>query len=72
VPPQALGMLVQLLRIGGLLVVSTRSHYYQQTDYQQCVDALLAAGRLRQLQVLRDAPYNHDGDAHYWVFMKTD
>jgi predicted TPR repeat methyltransferase len=71
VPPQALGMLVQLLRIGGLLVVSTRSHYYQQTDYQQCVDALLAAGRLRQLQVIRDAPYNHDGDAHYWVFMKT-
>jgi predicted TPR repeat methyltransferase len=71
VPPQALEVLLQLLRDGGLLVISTRSHYYAQTDFQQCVDALLAAGKLRQLQVVRDAPYNHDGDAHYWVFTKT-
>lgn len=71
VPPQALAILLQLLRDGGLLVVSTRSHYFEQTDYQQCVDELLSARRLRQLEVIRDAPYNHDGDAHYWVFAKT-
>jgi predicted TPR repeat methyltransferase len=71
VPPQALEILVQLLREGGLLVVSTRSHYFEQTDFQQCVDALLEAGRLRQLQVVWNAPYNHDGDAHYWVFTRT-
>ena len=71
VPPQALEVLVQLVRRGGLLVISTRSHYFDQTEYQQCVDALLASGRLSQLQVVWDAPYNHDGDAHYWVFRKT-
>jgi predicted TPR repeat methyltransferase len=71
VPPQALEVLVKLLREGGLLVISTRSHYYEQTDFQQCVDALLAVGMLRQLQEVRDAPYNHDGDAHYWVFIKS-
>jgi len=71
VAPQALEVLVQLLRGGGLLVISTRSHYFEQTDFQQCVDALLAAGSLRQLQVVWDAPYNHDGNAHYWVFVKT-
>jgi predicted TPR repeat methyltransferase len=70
VPPQALEVLVQLLRDGGLLLLSTRSHYFEQTDFQQCVDALLAAGKLRQLEVVWDAPYNHDGDAHYWVFIK--
>ncbi len=71
VPPQALEVLVQLVRRDGLLVISTRSHYFEQTDFQACVDALLTSGQLSQLQVVWDAPYNHDGDAHYWVFRKT-
>ncbi len=71
VPPQALAVLLRLLRAGGLLLVSTRSHYFEQTDYQQYVDALLDGGEMSQLQVIRDAPYNHDGDAHYWVFRKA-
>ncbi len=71
VPPQALEVLVKLVRRDGLLVISTRSHYFEQTDYQKIVDALLSSGQLGQLQVVRDAPYNHDGDAHYWVFRKT-
>ena len=71
VPPQALEVLVKLVRRDGLLVISTRSHYFEQTDYQKCVDALLSSGQLSQLQVVWDAPYNHDGDAHYWVFRKT-
>ena len=70
VPPQALEVLVQLVRRDGLLVISTRSHYFEKTDYQQTVDALLSSGQLKQLQVIWDAPYNHDGDAHYWVFRK--
>ena len=70
VPPEALEVLLQLLRAGGLLLISTRSHYYDQTEFQQQVDALLEQGLLTQLQVIWDAPYNHDGDAHYWVFRK--
>lgn len=70
VPPQALEALLPLVRVGGLLVISTRSHYFEQTDFQQCVDALVDAGRLQLLQVVWDAPYNHDGDAHYWVFSR--
>ena len=71
VPPQALEVLLQLVRDGGLLLISTRSHYYQQTGFQDCVDALLASGRLSQRQVVWNAPYNHDGDAHYWVFARN-
>ena len=68
VPPEALAVLAQLLRAGGVLLVSTRSHYYEQTGFQQQVDALLDSGQLALDQVIWDAPYNHDGDAHYWVF----
>jgi SAM-dependent methyltransferase len=60
-----------LTRPGGLLVVSTRTHYYDQTDFQQRVDELLADGRIELLKLLEDAPYNKDGAAHYWVFSKT-
>lgn len=70
VPPQALSVLLQMVRNEGLLVISTRSHYFEQTDFQQCVDTLLADAELKQLQVIWNAPYNHDGDAHYWVFRK--
>jgi len=71
VPPQALSVLSRLVRADGLLLVSTRRRYYDQTDFQQCVDALVAAGELSLVQVIRDAPYNHDGDAHYWLFRKS-
>ena len=70
VPPEALPILLQLVRDDGLLVVSTRSQYYDQTDFQKCFDELLADGRIEELQVVWSAPYNHDGDAHYWVFKK--
>ncbi len=71
VPPEALLVLLSLTRPGGLLVVSTRTHYYDQTDFQQRVDELLADGRIELLKLLEDAPYNKDGAAHYWVFNKT-
>jgi SAM-dependent methyltransferase len=64
-------LLSALTRPGGLLVVSTRTHYYDQTDFQQRVDELLADGRIELLKLLEDAPYNKDGAAHYWVFSKT-
>lgn len=68
VPPQALLVLADMVRPGGILVISTRTHYYDQTDFQQVVDTELGSGNLTQLQLLRDAPYNQDGDGHYWVF----
>ncbi len=70
VPPEALEVLLRLVRKGGLLVVSTRTHYYEQTNFQQVVDALIAANRAELVQLVRDAPYNNDGDGHYWVLRK--
>ncbi len=71
VPPQALEVMIELARPGGLLLLSTRTHYYEETDFGQLVERLVAAQRLELLHNLRDAPYNYDGDAHYWVFRKA-
>ena len=70
VPPEALPELLQLVRGGGLLLVSTRTHYYDETDFQQVVDDLLERGSVELVQLLRDAPYNNDGDGHYWVLRR--
>lgn len=70
VPPEAMLVLLRLTRPGGVLAVSTRSHYYDQTSFQQVVDDLIEDGSMEQLHLLRDAPYNNDGEGHYWVFRK--
>lgn len=71
VPPRALEVLLQLVRARGLLIVSTRSQYYDHSDFQQVVDELVARGCMESLQLLENAPYNDDGAGHYWVFRKS-
>ena len=71
VPPAALTVLSRLVRPEGLLLLSTRTHYYEQTDFQPLVERLLQERKLELLKMLRDAPYNKDGDAHYWLFRKS-
>ena len=71
VPPQALQVLLGMARPGGLLVVSTRTHYYDQTGYRQIVDRLISDKRMTLVEAVMDAPYNKDGEGHYWVFRKS-
>jgi len=35
------------------------------------LDDLIDSGQVELLQVIRDAPYNNDGDGHYWVMKKA-
>lgn len=71
VPPEALLVLLQLASPGGLLLISTRTHYYDGTNFQLVIDDLIDSGQIELLQVIRDAPYNNDGDGHYWVMKKA-
>ena len=71
VPPEALKVLLKLARPSGLLVISTRTHYYDQTNYQQVVDELIDNQQTELIQLIKDAPYNNDGDGHYWILRKT-
>jgi predicted TPR repeat methyltransferase len=70
VPPEALPVLLRLTRPGGLLVISTRTQYYDRSGFRQLLDRLLAAAELELLQRLENAPYNKDGEAHYFVMRK--
>lgn len=72
VPPEGLAVLLELARPAGLLLVSTRVQYYAQTAFQQVADALEQRGAAKLVKLLRNAPYNNDGDAHYWVFRRND
>ncbi|MCP4876789.1 MAG: class I SAM-dependent methyltransferase, partial [Gammaproteobacteria bacterium] len=56
VPPEALRVLLRLARTGGIVVISTRSKYYQQSNFQWLVDDLVDNGRMVLLQVVKDAP----------------
>jgi predicted TPR repeat methyltransferase len=71
VAPEALIVLLRLASPGGLLLVSTRTHYYDQTNFQLVIDELIESGQVELLKVIRDAPYNNDGDGHYWVMRKA-
>ncbi|MFT5502672.1 MAG: putative TPR repeat methyltransferase [Gammaproteobacteria bacterium] len=68
VDPEALYPLIDITRQGGLLITSTRTAYYDATDYQKVSDKIEEEGLVQLKQCLKDAPYTEDGDAHYWVY----
>jgi predicted TPR repeat methyltransferase len=68
VPPKALHQLVKMTRPGGLVIASTRTTYYDETDYQAVSDRLVASGQARLVKTLENAPYTQDEDAHYWAY----
>ena len=70
VPPEAMQVLVSLTRPNGILVISTRSHYYDQTNFQEVIDQLVSDHIIKIQRVIKDAPYNNDGAGHYWVLKK--
>ncbi len=70
VPPEAMAQLLYLCKSGGLIITSTRTAYYDASDYQQVTDQLIQDGQVELLQLLRDAPYTTDGNSHYWAYRK--
>ena len=68
VPPSTLAAVATMSRPGGLLLVTTRRRYLDETDYQGVSDRLEAEGALRLLAVARDAPYTLDSTGHYWAY----
>ena len=53
VPPEALIVLLQLASPGGLLLISTRTHYYDQTNFQLVMDDLVDSGQLGADEIFR-------------------
>lgn len=68
VQPEALYQLISLIRPGGLVVTSTRTAYYDATEYQRISDQVESEGLVELKKCMKDAPYTDDGDAHYWIY----
>lgn len=68
VPPEALATMAGLVRPGGLLVVSTRKAYHEQTDYRRVSARLVADGRLDLIHHVEDGPYTMDSTGDYWAY----
>jgi predicted TPR repeat methyltransferase len=71
VAPEALNVLIRLARLGGLLLISTRSEYYDETNYRQVSDDLIEAGRVEVIEAKMNASYLNGSSSHFWVYRKT-
>lgn len=68
IEPSALRVMAELVRPGGLLVVSTRQAYLLKTNFREVVGSLVGDGTLRLLVHFEDAPYTMDSTGDYWAF----
>ena len=68
VPPTLLHRLFEMVQPGGIVITSTRTAYFDSTDYGKVSENAVSSGRAGLIKVLRDAPYTDDGNAHYWIY----
>ena len=68
VPPEALEILLNLVKPGGLIALSTRVQYFEETNYRDVVGNLIAAGRMQLLEQVEEAHYTSDGAGHFWAY----
>ncbi len=71
VAPDALNVLLRLANAGGLVVLSTRSQYYDTTDYRQVSNALMEAGHMTLVEAMMDSGYMEGSTSHFWVYQKS-
>lgn len=67
VPSSALDHLVDLVRPGGAVVVSTRHRYVTEAGFDDRVERLVDEGRVSLVEHVAEAPYSVDDTAQYWV-----
>ena len=70
VPPETLRPLFDMTRSQGFIIVSTRTGYYDDSNYQAISDQFIADGIVMLEQMLPNAPYTNDSLSHYWVYQK--
>lgn len=68
VPPSALRQVARITRPGGVIAVSTRISYYEESDFAYECDRMAAAGLFKLVHKALNAPYIKDQGAHYWAY----
>lgn len=68
VHPIALEELIRMTQPGGLIIVSTRKSYYENSDFQTTSEQLQADGKVKLIHSVIDGPYIAEEGAHYWAY----
>lgn len=71
VAPDALNVLLRLARPGGLVALSTRSQYYDTTDYRQVSNTLIENGHMALIEAVMDSGYLDGSVSHFWIYRKA-
>lgn len=67
-PPELVESCARFVRPGGLLVITTRKAYFDESGYQAHIEALELKGQLRIVAELLDAPYTGDSLGHFFAY----
>lgn len=70
-PAAALTELLRMTQPGGLIAISTRVSYFENSGLSALVSEWTDQGRLSLVQAVRDAPYIRSENAHYLAFRKA-
>lgn len=68
VPPTALEELIRITKTGGLLVLSTRKSYYDNSEFKLATNRLQKEGKFQTIDFVMDGSYIAEEGAHYWAF----
>lgn len=69
VEPNALDHLVQITKPGGIIIMSTKTTYYDTYDFEGYYRSQIDAGELELVDYRMNKPYlGSEADGHYWVF----
>lgn len=68
VEPQSLLNMGLFVKPQGLLLATTRTAYYEQSEFQAVHNQAVESGAVSLLQLVKDAPYTNDSKAHYWLY----
>ena len=69
VEPKSLQWLAQVTKPGGYIIMSTKTSYHQNYDFDGYYQHLVVISELVLVDCRKDQPYlGEEADGHYWVF----
>ncbi len=71
VPPESLLELVRVTKKNGVIVVSTRNSYCENSGFDAFCEKLQEENKVKLLHHVPDGPYIAEEGAQYWVFAVT-
>jgi len=71
VPPSAMRELARITRRGGVIAVSTRKSYFDESNFGNECRTIVNEGLMTLVHKVIDGPYIDEEGAHYWAFRRT-